>query len=76
MKLRQEKTLRDYQERYATNENDTTAKSQIDSITSKISDTENQLNVLSKKIAGYENLTYSDDLFKNLQTKAKIINQK
>lgn len=75
-KLRQEKTLRDYQERYATNENDTTAKSQIDSITSKISDTENQLNVLSKKIADYENLTYNDDLFKNLQTKAKIINQK
>ena len=75
-KLRQEKTLRDYQERYAANANDTTAKSQIDSITSKINDTENQLSVLSKKIADYKNLTYSDDLFKNLQTKAKVIKQK
>lgn len=75
-KVRLEKTLRDYQERYAENQNDTTAKAQIESLSSQIKDAENQLNELGDKISTYEDLKYDDSMFSNLQTKAKVITQK
>lgn len=75
-KARLEKTLRDYQERYAENENDTTAKAQIESVSSQIKDAENQLNELGDKISSYQNLKYDSSMFTNLQTKAKVIKQK
>ena len=75
-KARLEKTLRDYQERYAENENDTTAKAQIESLSSQIKDSENQLNDLGDKISSYQNLEYDSSMFSNLQTKAKVIKQK
>lgn len=75
-KARLEKTLRDYQERYAENENDTTAKAQIESLSSQIKDAENQLNDLGDKISSYQNLEYDSSMFGNLQTKAKVIKQK
>ena len=75
-KARLEKTLRDYQERYAENQNDTTAKAQIESLSSQIKDAENQLNELGDKISTYQDLKYDNSMFSNLQTKAKVITQK
>lgn len=75
-KARLEKTLRDYQERYAENQNDITAKAQIESLSSQIKDAENQLNELGDKISSYQDLKYDSSMFSNLQTKAKVITQK
>lgn len=75
-KARYEKTLRDYQERYAENENDTVAKSQIEIEQNKLADLDNELETLADKISSYQKLKFNDSLFKNILTQAKIFNFK
>lgn len=66
-------TLRNYQERLTANENDSSARDNIDSVQEKIKTVDASLTELSKKINEYNALEYDDSLFSDLQTKATIV---
>lgn len=65
--------INDYQQRLDQNPNDTEARNQIDDLSSDLESIEEQQVEIANQINIYNEVTYSDDLFTNLQTQARLV---
>lgn len=66
------KALSVQEERYNANNEDTVAESKITSINEQVSNKEDELKNISRKLAKYQSLKYDPNMFKDMLTKASV----
>lgn len=70
------KVIDEFSNRLARNPNDQTAAEQYTKAKDTLKDIENKKQEIAAQLTAYESLEYSDDMFSDIQTQAKVVNVK